>query len=198
MAIIIPDHSLTFIHIPKTGGTSITRWLKENTNTLYYRKHCTVDVAKTYINNLGTTFCVIRNPYDWLVSWFEYEKIFVRERIADIESGNIKQFKINPEKDNLILLKEKICNLENNGFDYFARTTNKEPQIKWAKDVDIRINFNNLEKEFRRIQLMINCHKPLEKINSSDRTNTEHYYTPKLKKFVSKKYSKDFELFYKN
>ena len=93
MAVHIPEHNLTFIHIPKTGGTSITRWIRDNHEHDYYRKHCTLQTAKNHWNNLSQTFCVIRDPYDWLVSWYEYEKVFIKNRIEDIKLGKIKSFK---------------------------------------------------------------------------------------------------------
>jgi len=193
MAIIIPDHNLTFIHIPKTGGSSITKWLQLHvSNITYYRKHCSVQTAQDRWTNLGKTFCVIRDPYDWLVSWYEYEKVFVNERIANIKSGNIKQFKINPEKDNLSVLYNKLDEL-NKGFEYFVKNNNKDNQTAWAKNVDIVLRFEHLDTDFQKIQKIIGCNIPLEKINTTVRSDIEQYYTRKLKKITYAKYREDFD-----
>lgn len=197
MAIFIPEHNLTFIHIPKTGGSSITQWLKQNTNVVYYKKHCTLDTAKLFSKDIGTAFCVIRNPYDWMVSWYEYEKVDIKNSLDRIKDGNVKISKINPEKHSLSILERKL-DILNRGFEYYVKHTNKDPQIMWAKDCDIILNFNDLNKNFKHIQLITNCHEPLKKINTSKRKNIDNYYTPKLKKFIHKKYQEDFELFYKS
>jgi hypothetical protein len=195
MAIIIPDHQLTFIHIPKTAGSSIQKWLADNTEcTLLKRSlHSTVKDIKERIDNLGTTFCVVRDPYDWAVSWYEYEKKHIARRIEKIESGSIKNFKINNQKDNLSVLYEKKIELERLTFEDFVKRVNKPPQVKWAKDVDIILRFEHLEKDFKKIQKITGCKVPLEKINPTVRSRTEDYYTRKLKKIIYKKYREDFD-----
>jgi len=195
MAIIISDHNLTFIHIPKTAGSSIQEWLFNCTNCYQPKRslHCTVEDIKERVSNIGTTFCVVRDPYDWAVSWYEYEKKHISRRIEKIESGSIKNFKINEQKDNLSVLYEKKYELEKATFEDFVKRINKPPQIKWAKDVDIILRFEYLENDFKKIQKLIGCNLPLNKINPTIRSRTEEYYTPKLKKIIYKKYREDFD-----
>ena len=57
----------TFIHIPKTGGTIVSAWLRKNfLVTGLGRTHSSYQQIKTY-GDLGFLFAVIRNPWDWVV-----------------------------------------------------------------------------------------------------------------------------------
>jgi hypothetical protein len=196
MATLIRDQQLVFVHIPKTGGSSISKWLKDYTNCEYYRKHCTLDTAREYWPNCKTSFCVIRNPYDWLVSWYSYEQKYIRNRIEQVNRGEVKHHKINNNKDNLDILYDKL-NVLNEGFEKYALTVNKEPQVNWAKNINIILRYENLNNDFKKIQLILNCNEPLEKLNTSIRTNFEDYYDKKLKKLIHKKYREDFKLYEK-
>ena len=62
-------HKIIFIHIPKTGGTSVDKFF-----TGKMRKHACM---KDYIDNLGSNlvkkyfkFCIVRNPWDSTVSHY--------------------------------------------------------------------------------------------------------------------------------
>ena len=71
---------LDFIHIPKTGGGSITEWLNKRgkkwkkSKYIQFKKfssydssnHCVVDLRK--IPKDIVTFCVVRNPYNKFIS----------------------------------------------------------------------------------------------------------------------------------
>jgi hypothetical protein len=87
------DKQFIFIQPPKTGTTSIVRWLEENTNidveySSRYKKHIT---AFTWYNTLNDDvydstfkFMFVRNPWDRLVSEYHYLKM-----IAETPSNNI-------------------------------------------------------------------------------------------------------------
>lgn len=78
------DKGYIFIQPPKTGTTSIVRWLEENTNvdveyTSQYKKHITAHnwhrtlKSKTYSKLFK--FMFVRNPWDRLVSEYHYLKM---------------------------------------------------------------------------------------------------------------------------
>ena len=76
MTIVCNDPDIVFIHVPKTGGTSISKWLMENapgckSNTVktFYSKHYPYflfdDEHKKYFS-----FGIVRNPWERMVSMF--------------------------------------------------------------------------------------------------------------------------------
>ena len=87
------DKQFIFIQPPKTGTTSIARWLEENTNidveySNRYRKHITAHTWKATLtdkvfNNMFK-FMFVRNPWDRLVSEYYYIKM-----IAENPTNNI-------------------------------------------------------------------------------------------------------------
>ena len=86
------DKKLKFIHIPKTGGTSIEnfgffhgfKWGKIDRN--YYNKFKTTSPGSIWHSTLPTLpdefyegydkFCVVRNPYDRIVSGWNYINMY--------------------------------------------------------------------------------------------------------------------------
>jgi len=87
--IISNRYNFIYIHIPKTGGSSINHSLKnyhdEKAGSLYYKKkysHQTVlDLERIFGKNYDQyySFAFVRNPWDRLVSWYMY----LREHMAD-------------------------------------------------------------------------------------------------------------------
>ena len=80
----------TFIHIPKTGGTSITKWLEKNFKTDNRRKHGYLSHAEAIWKDLGWTFSIVRNPFDRIASSYFYQKKFYTDRLTKIHLGQAK------------------------------------------------------------------------------------------------------------
>jgi hypothetical protein len=197
MAIIVREpKTCTFIHIPKTGGSSVQQWLFKNTKSQITKgkKHCTVDTAKNRLgNNLGLTYCIVRNPWDWCVSWYQfaldraYRRLEFINQNPELEKNHKKKYDRN-DIVGTIKYYEK-------GFDTWLRNCKRKPQIHWANDVDYVMKLESLDNDFKRIQDMLNCHEPLGHLNKSNRSNYKDYYTPELKDIVAEKYKQDIETF---
>ena len=74
-------HQCIFIHIPRTGGTSIEHWFLNHTmgNKNLPLKHLTAPQAKLIYKDYWNDyykFSIIRNPYNRFVSMFRYQKHF--------------------------------------------------------------------------------------------------------------------------
>jgi hypothetical protein len=88
MCIIDHDNKLIYITVPKTGTTSTIDFLMNivsNNSTIItnnikningLKKHNTAMEIRNIISNYSEykSFAVIRNPYDWYVSKYEYRK----------------------------------------------------------------------------------------------------------------------------
>lgn len=185
---------MTFIHIPKTGGNSITEWMKTNFIAEISKggQHATVGEAEKLLGNLGWTFCVVRNPWDYCVSWYTF-KIYIAKTYIDILTKQPEL--INPKRKKY-RLEHHQNQLErlNNGFDWWVRQTNVAKQSKYAKNVDYFCRLENLDEDFKVIQNKLNCYEPLPLINKTpNRTNYKDYYTPETIEIVREKFQEDIE-----
>jgi hypothetical protein len=79
-------NKIIFIAIPKTGTTSTEAFMEKvlSSNSKIYNynrksnlsKHSSALEIKRYVNNYDEfkKIAVVRNPYDWYVSWYTYRK----------------------------------------------------------------------------------------------------------------------------
>ena len=86
--IIDHDNKLIYIAIPKTGTTSTQAFLQKiisdnsivvnsnKPNNIGLCKHSSAKTISSIIENYSDyhSIAVIRNPYDWYVSWFTYRQ----------------------------------------------------------------------------------------------------------------------------
>jgi hypothetical protein len=79
------EKRILFIHIPKAGGTSVKNWLSEHSAESLYQKHRPIlfpcvpqhfhgDILNTLFASgfFDYSFCISRNPYDRIVSEYNY------------------------------------------------------------------------------------------------------------------------------
>lgn len=185
MAIQSADPKVTFIHIPKTGGTSVKRWMLDNVQGQTLKpKHGTKQNIESVYGDLGITFCIMRNPYDWLVSTYEFRKqgynSFEDQLASDPKSKRASSFM--KKKQNL----EEYDAIKK-GFPFWVKNyAPKKGQLAFGiKEIDIILQYDKLDLHFEKIQSLFNCYLPLEKHNvTKSRREYRDYYTPDLKKYV--------------
>ena len=203
--IVTHPYNCTFIHIPKTGGNSITSWLKENTvaKVTKRKQHATVagvvngkhSLGPMQVEDLGWKFCVVRNPWDYIVSWYTFELMLCNYYISKAKTDpNWKH----PTKDkyNLELQQNRLKRLETQGFDGFVKNTDKKMQHEWAKDCDYIIKIEEMDNGFKEVQNRLNCFESLPvKNKTKNRLAYQNYYTPDLIDIVYKKYKTDIDTY---
>lgn len=177
--------TLTFIHIPKTGGTSITKWF--NTIAMYppnkyhmirfceTREHWGLNEVKEVVKNTGHVFAVVRNPWDYMVSLYIHltthwmtEKISFKnfvERLPEFSGPLHKNYHLNSQ------------------------------QSSWINDDVEVLRFETLNKDFKKIQELMNFYIPLGHYNASIRNAYAQYYDDSLKKMVAQYFEEDIERF---
>ena len=203
MATIVKEpFKSTFIHIPKTGGNSITQWLVKNTKCMVTKRnqHATLNEVihgkhnqgPQDVNDLGFTFCVVRNPWDYMVSWYTF-KVALCKTYIDIVNKNPELALRKKRKYNLEGNQAHLKYLEDLGFDGWVKKTGRKPQHYWAKDCDHVFKLENIHDDFKLIQEKANCFEPLETLNkTSERKKYKEYYTSQESiDIVAKKYSID-------
>lgn len=82
---LLVDDSFFFLHVPKTGGSFIQTVLLEHLPA----DDCGLDTHTPFARLPARAqglpgFCVIRNPWDWYVSWFHYQSERGPRRTAPI------------------------------------------------------------------------------------------------------------------
>ncbi len=160
MSIHVKNPKSTFIHIPKTGGESISDWMQAMHGTTFKpgEKHYTYSQMKSRYKNLGFTWTVVRNPWDRIVSGYHYYKR--------------KDARILRQKKRPIESFEQFLKYEN-----FGKTL-EIPQSKFVPaHVDYVVRFENYENDFKQIQKFYNKRNPLPHKNKSTHTHYSEYYT---------------------
>jgi len=189
----------TFIHIPKTGGNTITAWLKKNFNTHVTKgkQHATLPQAQQiYQKDTGFTYCVVRNPWDYCVSWYTFKiylcEAYIREVEADPQLENTK------DRYNVAKQQATLQRLKEEGFEHWLKTFSRKQQWNWAKDCDHVMKLENLIHDFKVVQEKLNCYVPLGHINKTPNRikNYRDYYTEQDSiDYVSQQYRQDIEQF---
>lgn len=187
MTIVLKDPQATFIHIPKTGGSSINAWLNENVNGKFYhdadshgtagmRRHLTYQqVAQLSVEDnrdMGFTFTVVRNPWSRAVSsylhWLRLDK-----------TGQKNTLKF-----------DQFISLPPLGTAFF------EPQITYIGDCDYIMEFDTLEEDFKLIKKMYKKRKNLRHINAAkNRDHYSAYYGETSRKIIAQRYEEDIDFF---
>jgi len=179
------NNQLTFIHIPKNAGTSITEWIKKYT-TWKYDKEAHLPIERIKQEWLDQTFCVVRNPYHRAVSLYTYwiQILKKKQSVPYLKHRIARQLKILDEGFDSF-----VCNY----YDYyFSKSTQiKYPQMSCLKSNSqtawigtnyrgIILKYETLKQDFEKIQDLTGCYSPLPWLNQ-----TKHLYKPKWKKMYT-------------
>jgi len=206
MAIHFPKHKITFIHIPKTAGSSFEQWIRDNNITHdRQQKHCTYDDAKLIWKKLGYTFCFVRNPYARMVSMYHFIGQRAVERIEMRKLGQRTKKSTN-QQDDLIIAEyynkgfenwlEEHSNNIHNPFDLgIWMYERKTPQTHWLGENTTWFKAEELDLKFRNIQDMFNCSIPLPHTNRTNHKHYREYYNKNTRQIIEKIFADDLNKF---
>ena len=202
--LVSEQYEATFIHIPKTGGTSLASALLSQ-GEAFNRLPERIERHKNYVKNpLEWTikhsrmhdvdqryqnffcFAFVRNPWDLMVSSFSWwtqkpKQLQTRKDYGyDIKAKGFKAF----IKSNSSCLNE--CYHNNEG------------QLYWLNDkIDFIGRYENLQQDFNTICDKIRIpRQALPHINKSKHKHYTEYYDDETRETVAEKYAKDIEYFY--
>ncbi len=171
MAIAHHGKKILFIHIPKNAGASISKWLVDYGSVLVDEiRHSSLQVSD--FKNSYYSFCVVRNPWDRMISLYHYGM-----KVSD-ETTNFNEW-----------LKK---NYQFNRHWYSVSTC----QVEWIQhEPNLIIRYENLGDEFEIIRSKFNSTMPLPTINKTLHQHYSTYYDDWSRNFVGELYSKDIERF---
>jgi len=173
-----------FIHINKTGGSSIEKALNIPTEHKTALEKIEEIGIKSW--NKKLTFTVIRNPWDKVVSQYHYR--------VSTNQTNLR--------DNPVEFKEWV-NLVYGEQDSYYYDTPKMflPQLDWITDhngkilIDAIIRFENLQNDFNDILAKLGRTKTLPHIKKSKRGNYREYYDEETIEIVRNWFMEDIDKF---
>ena len=175
-----------FIHIPKTGGTSIVSIFGEA-----FQKHNT---SKEVIDQIGKErwneaykFSVVRNPWDRIHSWYKFRVKHDQQKM----------------RSKPISFKDWVaCTLgEPKDLYYYYRPKTFMQQMDWIEndegriDMDRIIRFENLQADFDLVANDVGIRSQLPHINKTTETNYRDFYDEKTKQLVADWHQKDIQYF---
>ena len=179
---IIDQHKVIFIHIPKNAGTSIETFFENSSFRIQPNKHDTAHEIKRKFPNAYNSYsklAIIRNPYDRMVSWY-----FYLERQA---LKHVKDYGRSINNYNIIEFKKWIDEPLQFWYDPIHYL---DPQHTWLDETVKIIKFENLNEELNKffgekIDLPI--------INKTNHKHYLNYYNKRSLNIVYNRYKEDFK-----
>ena len=188
-------HRSIFIHVPRTGGTSVARTV--NTSAFHFTaaRYAAFDrdAYRRYFK-----FVFVRNPWDRLLSAFTqlYDSrhetfpfeavIWSRQHLARF--GDFEEF--------VLALRDPAIQRRIMSHGHFR------PQIDWISlpgsrriDMDFVGRFERLSDDFSEVAGRLSIDKELPRINSSSHDDYRKIYTPPMRAIVADLYRADIDAF---
>lgn len=195
MSYLFKNKKIIFIHIPKNAGTSVYLSLKEHNDSvsLLIRRHSTALEIRKKFSHLWDEcfkFCIVRNPWDRVVSCYEFARMEKSYYHAKNRKHLDYDFLVDKTfEETLNILDKTPDKLKHEGWG---------PQNNYICDEDGKnmmdkvFYYENLkkDKEFNDLVPGINWE------NSSNHENYKRYYQSISRiNIVKRVYSKDIKMF---
>lgn len=181
----IPKHrKIAFIHIHRTGGTTITQLLykmKHPTNVVI-AGHChlkTIHDKFDHYDEEFFTFSFVRNPWERLLSWF----LLIRQN--NTEAGDFQYF-----------VEQLAEHQEYTSGDFMANQADYLTPGDDGQDVNFIGKYEHFQSDIK--QLFDILEMPVFEIpvlNSTPKSHRNHYYNATTQKMVAKMCEKDIDRF---
>ena len=179
-----------FVHIPKTGGTSVARWMLDNIpgTIKYSTDHYSASMLLDKHPNIDMLFTIVRNPWARVVSTYRF--VFNPTNTQRIS-----------QKLDVDITPMPFDQFVYEGLDHKSNLwyNTATPQTRWFdRNIHVVLRQETLAEDFKQIQEMFNCSVPLPHTNKHNHDNNQHYtlfYNDKTKKRVAELFGEDIERF---
>lgn len=173
-----------FIRIPKTGGNSLQRSMKENWGH-YSAEYCKSIFSEQEWEN-SFKFTIVRNPYSRLVSWYHY---------------NILKYPYNTMSFKEWVMNDYPHHL-NHDYETNVQPENPVSQLGWITNnegeiiVDYYGKIENIENSIKEISNQTTIKfDSIGRLNKSNHKGYKSYYDDTTINKVAKDFKKELELF---
>ena len=181
-----------FIHIPKTGGTSIFEAFKQQNLKGHFGHFMNINSYNYPVYRKYFKFAFHRNPWDRMVSVWRYwteirkdQQLVQKMPQTEFFSGFCNNLEkifyeiLDPKYEEIHIMNQ----VELNGYSEFLK-------------LDFWGRFSNLNEDFKTICDRINIkYEPLPHLNRTTHKSYIKYYNDDLKKYVGKLFEKDIDTF---
>jgi hypothetical protein len=187
---ISEEHNFIFLHVPKTGGTSIERALASHYDiyrfdydfwheeSKHWSVHFTLQEMIKYKQikkpiDEYFVFSVVRNPWDRIVSAARWRQMDLEEFYFRTKSRPLKRL----DHDRHKLAQTNFMKINQNiHVDFIGR-------------------FESLKNDWLKICDKLNIKIELPHINKSEHNSYQDYYSPKMRDIIYKDYKEEIKLF---
>jgi len=175
-----------FIHINKTAGTSIGKAIGLPVKHHQTAKEVIASIGQEKWNN-AYKFTLVRNPWDKVVSHYEYRRKRNKTELATRNISFEKWVKktYGPDKD----------------LFYYNNPKAFQAQVEWLKDnkdeisIDFVGKFESINEDFDHIASAIGLDASLPHLNASKRLAYQSYYDDETMEIVARWFAEDIEAF---
>ena len=195
--LVSDNHKLVFVHIQKTGGSTVQRLLEQHIPDLrsILTRH---DFASRGMQELDGwneyfRFAFVRNPWDRLVSWYSMVTTYPRGgnqlwRYVRDNGSTFEEFIYNCTDE--VRIKEGVYySFAYNQLDYLT-DENGNLLVDFVGKLE---NFEqDLPEAFNRIGVELEA---IPRKNSSDHRHYSTFYAPDTEKIVRERFKRDIEYF---
>lgn len=183
-----------FIHVPKTGGGSVVRYVNGTKGVVYSKNSLTHTLYRDLKGRVDDSFSVVRNPWDRIISWYFFIYQISQRKLKDKSYATVEEQKT-VEKE-LILCELGIeFFIKENWYDtkqFFNAHTN---QIEWVHGVNNIFRFEDYKELINYTQKLLNTGRKFPHEHKTRHKNYRYYYTPELINFVGDVFERDIKAF---
>ncbi|AGC77833.1 sulfotransferase family protein [Nonlabens dokdonensis] len=186
--IISHQYKLIFIHVHRTGGSSISNLLRDQfgKNNEEIDQHSNVcDLGVDYFKKLSGyyVFGFTRNPWDRLLSWY---LLLHQNNPLELSKEQLR-FENFIEKD--LILKDRTNYFHYNALDYFSSQDGENVPFHIFKYEEIE---SSLKKVFDQFNLELH---EIPVLNTTAVKDKRLFYTAKSQQLIAQKCKKDIDYF---
>jgi hypothetical protein len=186
--IVAPKQKFVFIHVQRTGGTSLTNALKESLGRAHkdYPQHWNAQTAAANIlEKYKGYYCFgfTRNPWERIFSW--YALIYANDSKSLAEER--LRFEAFLQLDEATDFTQNLFHY--NTLDYF---TNKEGALIADKIYEYKNINDDIKSLFDRFNLPLS---EIPNMNTGAKKNHKDFYTQKSYNLIAQKCKKDIQYF---
>lgn len=176
--IVSHKHRLIFTHIPKNAGTSIRQWLMEHVPDAQEMPRTLKHDTPHHVHGHSdyTYFAVVRNPYDRLLSQYNFHVERYQSYLAnkrELKAKTRKKFQdtyaeLQKGLSHWLEMDYPMADRKSKWYDYRWC-----PQSVWTNERTHVLLYENLTEDFRWVQERVAVDAPLETLNSTS-VNNDH------------------------